>query len=370
MARRALDSYDNETALRWFEWSARFWNPSAEIAIGRIRAYRRLRRFDQVRTQLLVAQVAGVSRQKLEREQWITLAQAGQLREVEAKLPTLLGDREVDPRDVCDAFVTGFLLTARPGPALQLVIPWLADYPDDVQAHYLQGQAYAMGRHYAEAEKSLREAHRLAPRRADVALGLAESLLQLQQPQAALPLFEVAANDIALSDQAWLGAAQAARRSGQSDKAQTILKSLLEHAPNLGAGWEELGRTQLDQQHVIEAISSLEKAVVLSPNSLSGRQALARALLANGDQARAKPHLEFVTQAGEAMEQIRLLEDRAELDPKNSSIRFQIAEYYRKYDTPILALAWARSVLLLDQEHARAKKLVQDLTALTKPWQR
>ncbi|MDB5386145.1 MAG: bepA 2 [Planctomycetaceae bacterium] len=363
---QALDAYDNQNALRWLGWSAWVGNDAGEIALGRVRAYRRLRQFDQVRAQLLRASAAGVSRQKLEREQWLTLAQAGQMESIESKLPALLDDSQVDPRDVCEAYATGFLLTARPGPALNLIVPWIADYPHDNQAYYLRGKAYALGRHYTEAEQALREARRLAPRRTEIALALAEALLQLQQPEVALPLFEFATTDAALSDQAWLGVAQSARRMGQADKALTVLKELLVHAPKISVAWEELGRAQSDRQEVTDAISSLEKAVALSPNSLSAQQALGRALMANGEQTRAQRHIEYGVQATTEMERIRLLEDHCELHPNDAASRFQIAEFYRKYDTPDLAIAWARSVLILLPEHQQARKLLDDLISATK----
>lgn len=358
---QALDAYDNHNALKWLEWSAYFRNDPGEIALGRVRAYRRLRQFDLVRTNLLRAEAAGVSRRKLEREQWLTLAQAGQLESVESKLPLLLNDPTMDPRDVCEAYVTGFLLTARPGPALELIVPWLADFPQDAEAYYLKGRGHALGRHFAEAEQALVEARRLAPQRADIALSLAEALLELQQPQAALALFQSATHDSTLSDQAWFGVAQAARRSGHPEQTIEVLQSLLERSPKLGAAWEELGSTQLDQGKIAEACQSLQQAVELSPKSLSAHQAIARALISHGEQAKAKPHLEFVVQATEAMEKIRLLEDKAELDSKDIATRFQIARLYQEYDTPDAAIAWARSVLLLDPRHAGARALLQEL---------
>ena len=360
-ALQALDRYDNHVALRWLEWSVRFHCDAREIALARVRAYRRLRQFDRVRSQLLQARTAGVPVRRLEREQWLTLAQSGQLEQVEAKLPLLLNDSEIDVRDVCEAYVTGFLLTARSGQALELIVPWLADFPRDAQAYYLQGQAHIFGRHYLEAEAALRKARELAPERPDIALTLGESLLELQQPKQALPLFQAATAEPELSNRASIGMAKAARRAGEATQAIQVLEALLIKVPDDSEAWEELGRTQLDLNQTDSAIQSLNQAVKLSPKSYSAHQALGSALVAKGDTKTAAKHLDLVTQGNAAREQIRLLEDQSELRPRETSIRFQIAELYQQNDTPNLAIAWARSVLAIDPTHTGAQKLLQEL---------
>jgi cytochrome c-type biogenesis protein CcmH/NrfG len=365
-ANLALDAYENQSAIEWLEWSEWMKNDPREIALSRVRAYRRLRKFDLVRQYLLRARNAGVSQKKLEREQWLTLAQSGQLDQLESKFSELLNDPDLDARDVCEAYVTGFLLTAQFDRALKLTVPWLADFPNDAQAYYLQGKAHATGRHYSEAEDALRQARRLAPHRADVALALAEALLKLQQPQAALPFFRDAKVDPELYEQASLGLAQAARRSNQPELAKEELQNLVEHSSHLGAAWEELGRMQLDENDIAAACVSLQKAVDLSPNSISGQQALGRALINHGESERAKPHLEFALKGAEMLEKLRKLEERCENNPSDAESRYQLAELYRKYDTPNLAIAWARSAVLLDPKHSGAQKLLQELTVTTR----
>lgn len=362
----ALEAYDNRVALGWLKWSEWMRNDPREIALSRVRAYRRLRQFDLVRENLLRARDAGVSRKQLEQEQWLTLAQTGQLDQVQDKVSQLLVDPDVDARDVCEAYVTGFLLTAQSGRALELIVPWLADFPNDAQAHYLRGKAHATGRHYAEAEEAMRQAHRLAPNRADIALARGEALLKLQQPQAAMPFFRVAEQDPELQEQAMLGIAQAARRSNQPELAMEELQKLVAQAPHLSIAWEELGRTQLDHHDIPAACVSLQKAVDLSPNSISSHQALGRALMAHNEPQRAQTHLAFAAEGADSMERFRLLEDQSEKNPTDAETRYQIAELYRKYDTPNLAIAWARSALLLDAKHAGAQKLLQDLAPAAK----
>jgi hypothetical protein len=83
--------------------------------------------------------------------------------------------------------------------------------------------------------------------------------------------------------------------------------------------------------------------------------------MAHHEPQRASPHLEFAATGAGTMERFRLLEDQSERNPKDAETRYQIADLYRKYDTPNLAIAWARSVLLLDPKHAGAQKLIHDL---------
>jgi hypothetical protein len=81
-------------------------------------------------------------------------------------------------------------------------------------------------------------------------------------------------------------------------------------------------------------------------------------LAAAGQGNAAQPHLDYTAQALADLERLRLLEDSAEKAPRDFETRWEIAELYRRYDTPDQAMAWARSVLLLEPAHEGAMQLL------------
>lgn len=363
MATRTLWQGDPASALGWIVWAERIRLNPGEVALMRVRAHRRLGDFVRVRQQLLAAQKAGVPRKRLEQEQVLVLAQSGQMQLAEPHLAELLDRQEIPVDEVCTAYASGFLLTARPGEALRLIDAWLKDEPKNPEAYYLRGQSHALGRQFRESIQDFETARSLAPQRRDVALALGEALLELQQPAAAIPHFKFAAVETGFADapRARFGLARATRRIGEPSQALSQLQRIVEIEPERAEVWEELGRTLRDMDQLSEARDAMLKAVELKPASVSARQAYAEILVATGDADSAKEHLEFALRANSDLERLRKLEDLAEKAPRQVETRWEIAKLYHQYDTADQALAWTRSVLMLDPTHREALSLVEEL---------
>jgi Tfp pilus assembly protein PilF len=359
-AMKALKQRDANAALGWLNWAERLGTDKGTIAIARNRAFLQLGQFEKVREQLLLANTLGVSRQRIQREEWLAFALSGQMEIAEPHLSDLLVSQDIPVGETCAAYAAGFLLTARPGEALQLIEAWLKDEPDAHQAYYLRGQTHASVKQFAAAETAFHQALKLAPTRTDVLLALAESLLELQRPKEAQPYFERAAetHNFADADRARIGWARAARRQGDSATAEQLLTEITLRSPERAEVWEELGRAQFDRGATGDAIRSLEKSVAIQPATVSARQALGTMLAAAGRGEEAQPHLDYTAQAVADLERLRLLEDSAEKSPRDVETRWEIADLYRRYDTPDQAMAWARSVLLLEPAHVGAKELL------------
>jgi tetratricopeptide (TPR) repeat protein len=359
-ATQSLKQRDANAALGWLNWAERCGTDKGTIAIARNRAFLQLGQFEDVRKQLLLANALGVSRERIQREEWLAFAQSGQMEIAEPHLSDLLVSQDIPVGETCAAYAAGFLLTARPGEALQLIEAWLKDEPGAHQAYYLRGQTHASVKQFAAAEEAFQQALKLAPGRNDVLLALAESLLELQRPEDAQPYFQRAAEARGFvdADRARLGWARAARRQGDSAIAEQLLTDITNRCPERAEVWEELGRAQSDRGATDSAIRSLEQAVALQPATVSARQALGTMLAAAGRADAAQPHLDYTAQALADLERLRLLEDSAEKDPRDVETRWEIAELYRRYDTPDQAMAWARSVLLLEPAHEGAMQLL------------
>jgi tetratricopeptide (TPR) repeat protein len=352
----ALEMRDEEAALVWIERGEALWGDARRIALGRVTAHRRTGAFDLAGNALTEGRTAGVLMSRLEREQWLILAAAGRMDQVEGRLPELLAGTEPDPREVSDAFVTGFLQSARPGPALGLIEPWLADAPNQSQPWYLKGVALAFARNHEGAVAAFREAARLAPHREDVRIQWGESLLELQRSAEALPLF-ASVNSPRMAQLARFGEARAARRTGDAPRAQRLLEELVSAEPKNPAYWEELGRVRLDSGNSREGIAALERGFALAPNSVSLNEVLGRAQISAGERDAGMARLEQVAKSTARLEELRLLEDASEKAPRDADLRLRIARLYAEYETPEMARAWARSVLVLRPDDAEAKRL-------------
>ena len=95
------------------------------------KAYRRLGEMKQVHNHLASAVRLGYDGKAIVREQWLALAQSGQMREAAPHLPDLLIQQTEDVRNVCEAYVNGFFLTNQFADAFRLLDVWQADFPND-----------------------------------------------------------------------------------------------------------------------------------------------------------------------------------------------------------------------------------------------
>ena len=112
LATKALQRRDANAALRWLNWAESFGTDKGTIAIARNRAFRQLGLFAKVREQLLLAKTLGVSRQRIEREEWLAFALSGQMEIAEPHLSNLLVSQDIPVGETCAAYAAGFLLTA------------------------------------------------------------------------------------------------------------------------------------------------------------------------------------------------------------------------------------------------------------------
>src|SRR5262249_35322564 len=111
LAARALASRDADAAARWVGLWQRVdrSNPQTELFWARIA--RRRQDYEAVRAHLQRALDLGAARDLVEREEWLTLAQLGQMRDADPHLAALLSAPGEDGAEICEAYVNGYLLT-------------------------------------------------------------------------------------------------------------------------------------------------------------------------------------------------------------------------------------------------------------------
>jgi tetratricopeptide (TPR) repeat protein len=99
--RLALESRDARLALQYFHAARQLAPEHAETHFQIARAHRQLGQLDRVHESLKTAWRLGYDIASLEREQWLVLAQAGELKDAEPQLIALLSDpKETRPRDL------------------------------------------------------------------------------------------------------------------------------------------------------------------------------------------------------------------------------------------------------------------------------
>jgi tetratricopeptide (TPR) repeat protein len=190
-ARSALEARDAGSALQWLQANERLEPNHAETHFWLARANRRLGQFGKVRDHLERAWKLGYAVEMLKREQWLALAQSGRLDKAEPHLAGLLQDPRDDGREICEAYVAGYLLNYRFAPAFRLLDAWQKDFPEDAYPDLIRGRIYEGQLHAKKAIAAYRQALQLDENLKEAWLRLAKLLTSQQQHEEAVAHFDV-----------------------------------------------------------------------------------------------------------------------------------------------------------------------------------
>lgn len=155
--------------------------------------------------------------------------------------------------------------------------------PTLVRGHRNIANLLARARRYAEAEQSLRAAHQVAPRDAEINLMLADLLMLQRKPEDSIPYYEqaIASAPQNLIARAHLGEALAL--VGRKDEAVALLEDVVQRGPRDPSPYVALGRLQLGRGDAASAARTLEMGTRAQPGNLDLAMLLATAQLEQGD---------------------------------------------------------------------------------------
>ncbi len=354
IARRALQDRDADKALNAAREAARLTPNNGEVHFTMARVFRRQGQLDKVHDSLERAAKLGVTRDRIRREEWLAMAQAGQMKEARPHLSELLINPGDDGPEICEAFVNGYFLAYQLADAFQILDAWEKDYPSDAQPHVFRAASSSRMASWAAAATHFRKAFELAPKRIDIHVNLAATLLMMREMDEAAKLFEQALRSQPNNPEALLGWAQVLLERGQNDQARTTVDRILRSDPNNFVALWILGEIHSSAEQYLEAIQLLEKAVAIKSNDTKARYALGSALQRVGRTVEAQQHFEFVLKSNEVGQRLQKLLGKVRDDDKDVESRFEIAELLRETGEPRERFLWLRSIVELEPKHKAA----------------
>lgn len=259
-ARHLLNEGRLDDAARVLAFSPSWVTNHSETQFVLARIRRNQGKLSEARRHLERAFQLGFPVEQLEREHWLMLAQIGRLDEAEKHLAEVLRNSQGDERAVCEAFVSGYLLTRQHAKALHLLAVWETAFPDDPQPHFIRGTLHRDYRQFADAEREFRRALALRQQHYRAAYALAVVLLEQSKPAEALKSFRHCRDNVPDPLLADLGIARCLRQLGQTIEADRILGSVLTQDPHNAEALLERGRLRLDVGKPQDAVRLLEQA--------------------------------------------------------------------------------------------------------------
>ena len=358
-ARAALHNRDTTTASFWLDAAEVGVSNHPETAFLRARWKRRLGDLAGVRLYLEKAFKCGAAPARLEREQWMTLAQSGQMREAEPHFAELLGNPGNDVHEICEAYTAGYVRLHRYGDAIKVLDAWLADYPQSSYALLLRGRVLRHLDRAHEAETDLRRAVTLSPYLVDAQFELAQALRESKRPDEAIQHYDKCLGDAKLAAPARIGRSISLKMIGQIDMARGQLHQVIADSPDQADAAYELGLLELEAGDAQSAVEHLQRASKLNPTKIETRYSLFQALQTCGRQEEAAKELAFVEAAKGITEKIQQLSDASQSNPADAAVRFELGELLFRQGREAEAVSWLQSVLQITPEHTGARELLE-----------
>ena len=355
VARSALMSRDTKQALAALEAAAQVDPASSEVQFWMARAHRRRGRLNDVHRYLQRANQLGISKSRILREEWLAMAQAGQMAEAELHLSELLFNPNDDGPDICEAYANGYLVSHRYSEAFAIVDAWQKDYPKDPQPHVFRGMVANINSSWKMAAEHFQTALDLAPQRDDIRLQLANALLALRNTTEAASQFQQLLKSCPDDSLVQTGWGRTLLEMGQLDKAREIFAEALKAHPQDFDVLLALGQVELSANRLDEALPLLRQAVLLAPDDSEARNALANVLQRIGLTTEARSHFEFVAQAQETNARIQTLRERVSINSKDLDSRYELSELLRGNHNQTDRIQWLRSIIEIDPKHQRAQ---------------
>ncbi|MCO6458678.1 MAG: tetratricopeptide repeat protein [Pirellulaceae bacterium] len=353
-ARNCLENRQLAQARQWLDAALHRDPDSGEALLLLARLERREGRLSNARDYLQRAWKAGVSPARLERQQWLALAQAGQLDEAEPHLNELLSDPQGEAAEICEAFLNGYLRAYRFDDALRLLDAWQADFPADPQPRIYRGMVFEHLMMTGKAIEEYEAACRLDPARLEAHLRLADQLAALLRDEQALAHYQICLDADPRHPEARLGYASCLLKQGQVEQPEQIFRQVLADNPGNRRARAGLAQLTMSAGKYDEAVAVLQELVAEQPTDRAWRYQLATALQTSGRADEARPHFEFVTAANQAMARAQGLLEQLRTEPARVDLRFDVGSTLLQYGSASEGVAWLQSVLQLEPDHRAA----------------
>jgi tetratricopeptide (TPR) repeat protein len=200
----------------------------------------------------------------------------------------------------------------------------------------------------------------LDPEQDEARLHLADSLLQIEQPQEALRHLQWLAERQPSNVAAQLSLARCRSDLGQWEKARHLLDALLIAHPQNGLALIERGKVSLRMNQLPEAEKRLRKAMAVAGHELLANELLSQCLEARGKKDEAQHYRAEAERISADCKRIEELNKQIAEAPGDASARCEMGTILLHRGREQEGLAWLTSALQEDSQYRPAQKALAD----------
>lgn len=270
----------------------------------------------------------------LRRQQWLAMAQSGQMSLAEPHLSRLLTDQSYDNKDVCLAFVIGYLRTQQSDSATTLLNTWIADTQDDATPYLYRARIRNLLSQPESAEEDFRSAIAVEPDWPQPQLELGELLTDTKKYESAKQLLAGVMDVPELAVRARIAMAECELSLANTTAAVSILAEACSIEPSSVDARIAYGNALVETGDYRSAIDNLKQALESRSNDDEAHYLLGQAYTLDGNGEAATPHFEFVKEARRARDELDKLNSQLITNPKDATSLIRAGEILLMYGTP------------------------------------
>jgi tetratricopeptide (TPR) repeat protein len=356
----ALRSGNEELALGWFGRAEKFQGDSGLTQFLLARTCRRMNRIDEMQQHLERALACGFPKARVEREQWLCLAQNGQTNRLGSRLQALLDDPGDDGREILAALTGGYVVSFDLDSANFVLGEWMARYPDDPESYARAAKLRQVQGEWPAAVELYRRSLKIAAGRTVVRLSLAQCLALMNDPALAEPEFRRCLAEQPDNVEAGAGLGACLVNLSRVDEARTVLTETLRRDPHHFEVARSLAELELSQGNCDAALAMLTPLAKSWPHDKQLCTLMARALQESGQVDSAQPFWDEAERATAALEQVDGLMDKIKRDGNDLAARYELGTLLLERRSREEGAGWLQSILMYEPDHRAAHAALAD----------
>ncbi len=327
------------------------WRTTPEADLADARIARRNGDTELFAKRLARARYFGVDAERADREQLLSMAQAGQMSTAGPKLTDLVNSPGGDEVEISEAYAQGYIRLRNYQVALLLLEAWSKDFPNDSRPWAWLGQIHADLQANDLAETAFRKSLKLNPKNYIAAHGLGTLLFDLKRPEEAVPLFEISKSKPSLLIDATIAKVKCLRALTKLDEANQTIIQLAEQLPNDYQVQTAFADVLVEQGRYDEAEKALSRFVSAGSLRRELRYTYALALRGLGRIDEAQQHFEYAAESAKKIGEANRIAVQTKDEDKTVELRFQLGTTFLKYGNIEDGLIWLNGVLEMNPNH-------------------
>lgn len=359
VARQSLATGQPEVALSILQQATSLAPDNAETHYLLAVAERRSGHLDRVSLPLQRAAKLGWTKDDIERQSLLAIAQTGDVDATDARLKTIMirGVSDEAAEEIYEALAIGYLKTYRLKEAWECLNSWSMWQPQAIFPKIWRADICHRINNRTGEESEYRAILAIDPKHCEARRHLADLLKDSNRVEEARQEYEHCLRTCVSIPEVLIGLAECHRRLAQVQSAVPLLKQALDRnllAAQRASVLSELGQIAADEGRFQEAIAKLDEATRLAPYQAPIWYSLSQAYARTGNEVRSRELLEQSVRIRSQSLRVEEITQQLLKTPINADLRYEAGKIMMELGLKKEGAGWLQTAIQIQPDHRLA----------------